>query len=121
MLMTATDECVLGAISQEKALLGFSNRNLSVAARNLEVGGVTPPCLKKHVKPLVLRLISPRSCQFAVPSHYEREGIGSAPVFAHTLVHYISCVLRPYYLLVKEDTKKKQNGFFNSIGKPSCL
>ena len=37
----------------QKVLLGFSIRNFSVVARSLEVGGVTPPCLGKHVKPLV--------------------------------------------------------------------
>ena len=39
-------------------LLGFSIRNFSVVARSLEVGGgVTPPCLGKHVKPLVPAVI----------------------------------------------------------------
>ena len=41
-------------------LLGFSNRNFSVVAR----------------------------CRIAVPSDYESKGTESAPVPAHTLVHY---------------------------------
>ena len=43
-----------------------------------------PPCLEKHVKPLVLRLISFRSCRIAVPLDYEGKGTESAPVPAHT-------------------------------------
>ena len=41
----------------QKVLLGFSIRNFSVAAQSLEVGGVTPPWLEKHVKPLVPAVI----------------------------------------------------------------
>ena len=68
-------------------LLGFS-LNFSVVARSLEVEGIIPPCLEMHVKPLVLRLIPLRSRRIAVPSDYERKGTESAPVPAHTLVHY---------------------------------
>ena len=57
VVASATDERgVLGSIprSGKKVLLGFSITNFSVVARSLEVGGVTPPWLGKHVK-----LISP--------------------------------------------------------------
>ena len=54
---------------------------------SLEVHGMILPWLGK---PLVLRLISLRSCQIAVPSDYESKGTESAPVPAHTLVHYRS-------------------------------
>ena len=76
-------------------LLGFPFRNFSVAARNLKVGDVTTPCLKKHVKMFLLRLNPPRSDRRAVPSDcYESEGRGGVPMCAHILVHYnISCVL----------------------------
>ncbi|KAL0832341.1 hypothetical protein ABMA28_001774 [Loxostege sticticalis] len=80
--------------SGQKCVLGFSVQKILRTARSLEVGGVSPPCLGKHVNPLVLRQISLRSCQIAVPSGYESEGIGSALVFAHTLVHYnMSCAV----------------------------
>ena len=41
----------------QKVFLSFSIRNFSVVARSLEVGSVTPPCLGKHVKPLVPAVI----------------------------------------------------------------
>ncbi|KAF9798550.1 hypothetical protein SFRURICE_008283 [Spodoptera frugiperda] len=54
-----------------------------------KLDGVSPPCLGKHVKTLVLRLTSCRSCRSTTPS-----GLESAPVFALTLMHYnISCVV----------------------------
>ena len=55
MVASATDERCPGFDSQvgQKVLLGFSIRNFSVVARSWEVGGVTLPCLGKHVKPLV--------------------------------------------------------------------
>ncbi|KAL0819360.1 hypothetical protein ABMA28_007484 [Loxostege sticticalis] len=40
---------------------GFFCSEILRTARSLEVGGVSPPCLGKHVKPLVLRLNSLRS------------------------------------------------------------
>ena len=69
-------------IYAQKVLLGFSNRNFSVVARSLEIGGVILPCLEKHVKPLVVRLISLRSCRIAVPSDYKSKGTESAPAHA---------------------------------------
>lgn len=42
--------------------------NFSVVARSLEVGSMIPPCLWKHVKLLVLRLLS-LSDRFWFPSH----------------------------------------------------
>ncbi|CAK1587438.1 unnamed protein product [Parnassius mnemosyne] len=70
----------------------------AVAARSQEVGGVSPPVLGKHVKPLLLRLISLRPC-ITVPSDYESEAIESARVL--TLGHY-DPVLRRW--LVSVDT-----------------
>lgn len=46
-------------------------------------------CLEEHLKPLVLRLIFPRSFRITVPLDYESERAKSAPVIAHTLVDYI--------------------------------
>ena len=49
---------VLGSILRSgKKKLGFSIRKFSVVARSLEVDGVTPSCLGKHVKPLVPAVI----------------------------------------------------------------
>lgn len=46
-------------LSLAECVFGFTVRNFSVIARSLEVGGVTPPCLGKHDKPLVRQLTSP--------------------------------------------------------------
>ena len=71
--------------SQQKVLLGFSNRNFSVLAWSLTVGGAS---IGKHVNLLVLHLISLRSYRIVIPSDYEGKGTESEPVPAHTLVQY---------------------------------
>lgn len=52
----------------------------------MEVGGVRPSCLGKHVKPPALDL-SPVVSD-AVPEDLESKGTERAVVFAHTFVHY---------------------------------
>uniref|UniRef100_A0A2H1WZN9 SFRICE_028884 n=1 Tax=Spodoptera frugiperda TaxID=7108 RepID=A0A2H1WZN9_SPOFR len=42
-------------------------------------GGVSPPCLGKHVKALDLRLTSLRSCRSTVQSVLESEGTETTP------------------------------------------
>ena len=74
------------------------------AARSLEVGGVIPPRLGKHVKLLVLRLITPQLCLIAVLSEYESEGrvspttgqsVGTALVKLFTRSTYLPGYLKP--------------------------
>ncbi|CAH0723367.1 unnamed protein product, partial [Brenthis ino] len=48
-------------------IVGLSN------SPELEVGGVSPPCLGEHVKPSVLRLNSHWSCRAVVPPEYESD------------------------------------------------
>ena len=47
-----------------------------LTVQNFEVGGMIRLCLLKHDKPLVLRLISLRLRQIAVPSDYETYELG---------------------------------------------
>ncbi|CAD0203535.1 unnamed protein product [Chrysodeixis includens] len=49
---------------------------------------ITASVIERKVKMRAVRLISLCSCRIAVPSGYESKGTESAPVFAHTLVHY---------------------------------
>ena len=88
--------------SRAKFFIGFSIRNFSVAARRLVVGGVTPPRLGKHVAPSDLRLISPRSCRIAVPSDYESERRGSAPVFVAVLRRSLTVRQKPESLTASQ-------------------
>ena len=106
MVASATAEReVLGLIPglDKKWCWIFSNRNFSVVARSLEVGGMIPPWLEKHVKPLVLLLISLQSCQIAVPSDYESKGTQSTPMPAHSALCFVaeSKTFKFYVLLVK--------------------
>lgn len=48
---------------------------VSVVAWSQAVACVTSSCLGEHVKLVVLRLISLRSCQIAAPSDYESKEI----------------------------------------------
>ena len=58
---------VLGSIPGSGKKCYWVFLKFSVVVRSLEVGGMIPPCIGKHVKPLVLHLISLRSCRIAVP------------------------------------------------------
>ena len=95
--VTAEHEIVDSRYRSGKAILGFSVRKFySNSPEVLAVG-----CGGKYVKPLVLCLISPRSCRITVPSDYESEGKESATVFVHSLLHHnIACILSGEYLFL---------------------